>query len=129
MPLAIKVDEDLPITLTATLNAAGHDASRVFDQRMGGWKDAQLWEAVQSEERFFITADKGFGDIRRYPPGTHGGVLVLRPDDDGIRPLLELITSVLTQYALEDLVGTLAVATPRGVRIRRTTASAGDEVN
>lgn len=119
MPVKVKLDEDLPVTLTDLLNAAGYEASRVFIQGMGGWKDERLWAAIQAEGRFFITADKGFGDIRRYPPGTHAGVLVLRPDEDGIRPLLALATRVIAHYRLDDLMGTITVVTLRGVRIRR----------
>ena len=40
--------------------------------------------AIQKDERYLVTADKGFGDIRTYPPGTHHGILLLRPDEDGI---------------------------------------------
>jgi hypothetical protein len=38
---------------------------------MGGWKDASLWEAVQTDKQFLLTADKGFGDIRTHPPSLH----------------------------------------------------------
>lgn len=78
-----------------------------------------LWQAIQDEQRFLVTADKGFGNIQVYPPGTHQGVLLLRPDEDGIRPLLELLQQVLTRFRLEQLTGTVAVVTPRGVRVRR----------
>ena len=89
---------------------------------MGGWTDTRLWAAVQAEQRFLVTADKGFADIRFYTPGTHFGVLLLRPDQDGIRPVLELLERVIQNYALQDPAGTITVATPRGIRIRRTRA-------
>ena len=54
-----------------------------------------------------------------YPPGKHRGILLLRPDEDGIRPLLELLQMVLTSYSLSDLVGTTLVVTPKGIRLRR----------
>jgi predicted nuclease of predicted toxin-antitoxin system len=77
MGLAVKIDEDLPARVSDLLRSAGHQAETVVGQGMGGAKDATLWEAVQVERRLLITADKGFGDIRLYPPGTHGGVLLL----------------------------------------------------
>lgn len=117
--MRIKVDEDLPTQVIQILRAKGHDAVGVVEQDMGGWKDHELWQAVQTERRFLVTADKGFGDIRAYPPGTHQGVLLLRPDKDGIRPVLELLERVLAVYDLDFLKGTVAVATPRGLRIRR----------
>jgi hypothetical protein len=86
---------------------------------MGGWKDPDLWRAVQEEKRFLITADKGFADIRAFPPGAHLGILLLRPDEDGIRPLVDLLQRVLDSHNLEDLQGTLTVVTQRNIRIRK----------
>jgi hypothetical protein len=86
---------------------------------MDGWKDAEVWKVVQAEQRFLVTADKGFGDIRAYPPGSHAGVLILRPDEDGIRPMVELIQQTLVGYTLDVLAGTITVVTPRGIRVRR----------
>jgi predicted nuclease of predicted toxin-antitoxin system len=116
----IKVDEDIPPVAAAWLQEKGYEASTVVDQDMGGWKDSALWRAVQVDEQFLLTADKGFGDIRVYPPGTHGGVLLLRPNEDGIRPLLDLLQMVLDQVDLTQLTATVAVATPKGLRICRT---------
>ena len=116
----IKLDEDLPQSVAAVLRQAGYSCSTVLEQGKGGWKDPALWEAVQDHRQFFITADKGFGNIRRYPPGTHGGILLLRPSEDGIQPLLELVEQVLASVPnLQFLQGFLAVASPKGLRIRR----------
>ena len=120
MGLAVKVDEDLPARVADVLRSAGHQAETVVGQGTGGAKDAALWQAVQVEGRFLVTADKGFGDIRLYPPGTHGGVLLLRPDEDGVEPLLDLLRRVLEGKGLEPLRGTVTVASPRGIRIRRS---------
>ncbi len=117
--MRVKVDEDLPKQATQLLRERGFDALSVIEQGMGGFKDAPLWSAVQSEQRFMVTADKGFGDIRLFPPGTHAGILVLRPDEPGIRPLLELLEEVLAGYDLAELSGAVAVASPRSIRIRR----------
>jgi len=117
--MRVKVDEDLPSAAVHMLRDAGYDTLGAVEQGMGGWKDPALWQAVQSERRFLVTADKGFGDIRFHAPGTHAGVLLLRPDEDGIRPVVELLTQVLESYRLEVLTETVTVATPRGIRIRR----------
>lgn len=119
MPLKVVVDEDLPRQAVAILRERGYDAESVVELNWGGWKDPQLWIAIQKEERYLVTADKGFGDVRIYPPGKHFGVLLLRPDEDGIRPMIELLEKVLNTCKLEDLVGATTVATPRGIRLRR----------
>ena len=115
----VKVDEDLPRAVTQMLQDRGYEAVSVVEQGMGGWKDPALWQAVQLEQRFLVTADKGFADIRLYAPGTHAGVLLLRPDEDGIRPVIELLERVLASCDLEALTRTVIVVTPRGIRIRR----------
>ncbi len=116
----IKVDEDIPPVASIWLQERGYEASTVVDQGMGGWQDDPLWQAVQADQQFLLTADKGFGDIRLYSPGSHAGVLLLRPNEDGIRPVLNLLKMVLAQVDLVQLTGTVAVATPRGLRIRRS---------
>lgn len=117
--MKIKVDEDLPRLALQILQDAGYDALGVIDQEMGGWPDTELWHSIQAEQRLLITADKGFGDIRSYSPGTHGGVLVLRPTQDGIRPLIDLLGRVLENVELASLVGTVTIASPSNIRIRR----------
>jgi len=121
--MRIKVDEDLPQAAVRMLRDRGYDAVGTVEQGMGGWKDPALWQAVQAEGRFLITADKGFADIRSHAPGTHAGILLLRPAWDGIRPILELLERVLDNYDLETLAQAVTVATPRSIRIRRASNS------
>jgi predicted nuclease of predicted toxin-antitoxin system len=117
--MRIKVDEDLARAAVRMLRNKGYQAQSVVEQGMGGYKDPALWQDVQAEQRYLITADKGFADIRLYAPGTHAGILLLRPDQDGIGPTIELLETVLASYNLELLAGTIAVATPHGIRVRR----------
>jgi len=117
--MKIKVDEDIPPVVANWLREQGYQSSTVYEQGMSGWKDGLLWEAVQAEEQFLITADKGFGDIRFYPPGSHAGVLLLPPDENGIEPIFNLLNAVLGEVDLSELVGALSVATPPSLRVRR----------
>ena len=116
--MRIKVDEDLPTRAVELLRDSGHDAVSVMEQGLSGWKDAALWGVVQDERRLLLTADKGFADARHHPPGSHLGVLLLRPAEDGIRPVLQLLREVLAYHDLETLTGKITVATPRGIRVR-----------
>jgi predicted nuclease of predicted toxin-antitoxin system len=84
-----------------------------------GATDKRVWQAAEEEERFLVTADKGFANALVHPPGTHSGILLLRPEDDGIQPLIRLIQLVLETGGVTRLHGTVAVATPRGVRVRK----------
>ena len=49
MPLKITVDEDLPRQAVRLLQDHGYDAASVVEQGMGGWKDADLWIAIQKD--------------------------------------------------------------------------------
>ncbi len=116
--MKVKIDEDLPKNLAVILHKRGYDVETVFQQGVSGWKDPDLWKSIQEEQRFLITADKGFGDIRAYLPGTHSGILLLRPDRDGIKPVTKLLENMLEKYDLSIFSGSITVATPRGIRVR-----------
>jgi hypothetical protein len=66
-----------------------------------------------------ITADKGFADLRQHPPGSHAGVILLRPPEESRRAYLELAMAAFDRLKLDDIAGALVVVTVRGVRIRR----------
>ncbi|MEW5818139.1 MAG: DUF5615 family PIN-like protein [Spirochaetota bacterium] len=119
MTLKIKIDEDLPKGVAEAVRGVVPDTLTVIDERLSGILDPALWATVQREQRFLITGDKAFANIKRYPPGTHAGVLLLRPDEDGIPHILVLIQDVLKLGILESLGGCIAVATPRRIRVRR----------
>ncbi|MEW6668597.1 MAG: DUF5615 family PIN-like protein [Thermodesulfobacteriota bacterium] len=93
--MRIKVDEDLPRGVAEAVRGVVPDTLTVIEEDLSGILDPALWETVQKEQRFLITGDKAFANIKRYPPGTHSGVLLLRPDEDGIPQMLLLIQDVL----------------------------------
>jgi hypothetical protein len=119
MHLAVKLDEDPSPLCVPPIVAAGYAARTVHEQKSTGLSDPDLWTRVQASGELLITADKGFGDIRLYVPGTHKGILLLRPDRDSVPEYRLLIEQTLARTKLDDLVGALAVASPRGLRVRR----------
>jgi len=119
MPPQVKVDEDLPDAVASLFTAAGYAATTVRAQGWSGLQDAPLWARLQAEGRWLVTADKGFGDIRTYVPGTYVGVILLRAAIESRRRYLELAEATVCSVRLEDLAGCLVVVTPRGIRIRR----------
>ncbi|NEQ41300.1 MAG: hypothetical protein F6K40_35915 [Okeania sp. SIO3I5] len=76
--MLIKLDENLSITHANFLRNEGYDCERVTDEGLSGEDDQVVWQQVCAEGRFFITLDLDFSDIRRFPPGTHPGILLLR---------------------------------------------------
>ncbi len=129
MAVAVKLDEDLSPLVGEPLLAAGCTVLSVVEQGWSGLKDADLWSRVVSEGVFFITADKGFGDIRAYPPGAHPGILLLRPDDESLSEYRALVAGVVEEHGIESLRGATSVATPRGLRVRRCPPSDADQAS
>jgi len=119
VPLGVKLDEDLSPLVGAPLAAAGHTVATVLQQGWSGLDDVDLWSKVCAEGLLFVTADRAFGDIRTFPPGTHRGIVVLRADRESIAEYGRLVEAVLAKHDLEELVGTITVATPRSIRVRR----------
>ena len=119
MATRLKLDEDLSGMVAAPLRDLGYDVTTVVEQGWSGQKDPVLWTRMVDEGVCFVTADKGFGDLRSFPPGTHPGILVLRADRESILEYQRLLASVFEKHSLESLAGTITVASPRSVRVRR----------
>ncbi len=74
--MRIKLDENLPASLAVVLGALGHDVDTVVDEQLGGSDDLTVWQAAQQAQRFFISQDLDFSDVRQFVPGTHEGLLL-----------------------------------------------------
>ncbi|MBM3271628.1 MAG: DUF5615 family PIN-like protein [Candidatus Sericytochromatia bacterium] len=76
--MRIKIDENLPEALARGLRSLGHDVDTVPEEGMVGRDDPSVWGAAQDERRFFITQDPDFSDVRKFMPGSHHGLLLVR---------------------------------------------------
>ena len=101
------------------LQSLGYDAQLVVDQGLSGASDEAVWERVCEENRFFITLDLDFSDVRRYQPGSHPGVLLLRPETRGRQSVLQVLQRVCEEFSLQSLYRCVAVADTTKTRVRR----------
>jgi predicted nuclease of predicted toxin-antitoxin system len=115
----IKLDENLPDRLVAVLTELGHDVDSVRTQQLTGRADPEVWSAAQTAQRFLITQDLDFSDMRRYTPGTHAGLLLVRLTRPGRNALFERVSTVFQTENVEEWTGCLVVATEQKIRIRR----------
>jgi predicted nuclease of predicted toxin-antitoxin system len=115
----VKLDENIPRSARQVLIAAGHDVDTVDDEALGGASDPQVVAAAAADKRLLITLDRGLGDIRAYPPGSHAGILVLRPSDQSARTVAAALAEVVAGHDLTTLAGTVTVAQRGLLRIRR----------
>ena len=117
--MKIKLDENLHVGLAATFTAAGHDVDTVVDEVLSGADDPTVLAAATAEDRLVVTLDRGFGDVRAYPPGTHAGVLVLRLGDQALPAAQVAVAALLRAIDLDTLAGCIAVYRNGEIRVRR----------
>jgi predicted nuclease of predicted toxin-antitoxin system len=115
----IKLDENLPARLVAVLTGLGHNVDSVRTEQLTGRADPNVWSAAQAAQRFLITQDLDFSDVRRYTPGTHAGLLLVRLTRPGRNALFERVSTVFQTEKVEDWTGCLVVGTEQKIRIRR----------
>jgi len=115
----IKLDENLPDRLVAVLAGLGHNVDTVRTEQLTGRADPDVWSAAQAAQRFLITQDLDFSDVRRFTPGTHAGLLLVRLTRPGRHALFERVLTVFQTEKIEEWTGCLVVATDQKIRIRR----------
>jgi hypothetical protein len=115
--LKIKLDENIPATLSEILPQQGHDVDTVADENLTGRDDRTVWEAAQTEKRFFITQDLDFSDLRDFPPNSHGGLLLLRFRFPGRKAIKKRVKAVFTTQNVENWPGKFIVMTETKTRV------------
>jgi predicted nuclease of predicted toxin-antitoxin system len=115
--MKIKRDENLPLSLATLLNGLGHDAHTLQDELLLGHSDHEIWEAAQKESRFLITQDLDFSDLRRFAPGSHHGILLVRLRSPNRRDLIERVEELFQKENVNEWAGCFVVTTERKVRV------------
>ena len=81
--MKVKLDENIPVRLAGELTNLGHDVDTVASEGLKGRPDGDVWSASRREERFLISQDLDFSDVRQFKPGTHPGLLLVRLREPG----------------------------------------------
>ena len=117
--MKIKLDENLPVRPVAVLSGLVTMSIPSAQKQLSGRADPDVWSAAQAAHRVLITQDLDFSDMRRYTPGTHAGLLLMRLTRPGRNALFERVSTVFQTEKIEDWTGCLVVATEQKIRIRR----------
>ena len=120
--MRFKADENIPRTVVDLLVEKGHDVETVADEELVGETDLRVAAAAAREGRMVVTADRGFGDVRLYPPGSHPGILVVHARELRQSVILMLLATFLLEHHVEDFARCNVVIEPGSVRVRRPTA-------
>ena len=94
--MKFKLDENLPVSSAAILTNVGHDVDTVTDEGLVGAPDRDVVAAATAAGRILVSLDRGLGDIRAYPPGSHAGIVVLRLTDQSATSATKAVSDLAT---------------------------------
>jgi predicted nuclease of predicted toxin-antitoxin system len=122
-----KLDENLSRLLAPVLSSLGHDVTTAAEEGLLSRPDTAVAAAAKNDGRLLLTLDLEFGDLRKYPPGAHPGVILFRPRSYGPVTVNRIVGEFIRTNGLELLAGCVAVIDPDRVRVRRPD-TVGDEL-
>jgi len=117
--MRIKLDENLSRHLKPRLTAFHHDVATVADEELLGEPDVRIAAAARREHRMVLTLDVEFGNLRKYPPGTHPGIILFRPRRYEALGVARFVERFVREADLALFAGCLVVVEPTRVRVRR----------
>ncbi len=118
--MKLKLDENLSRHLKQSLEGLQHEVRTVADEGLLSQPDTIVASAAKSESRMLLTLDLEFGDLRKYPPGSHPGVILFRPRTFGPLAVNRLVEEFARETSLESLAGCVVIVEPSRIRIRRS---------
>src|SRR3972149_1137384 len=117
--MRIKLDENLPAVLVGLLHEFGHEAETSPDEGLAGREDEAIWAAAIASDRILLTQGLDFSDIRRFVPGTHPGLLLVRLDHPSRTAIMQRMHQILQTEDMEAWKGCIVVVTRHKIRVRR----------
>ena len=116
--MRLKLDENLSRHLKPVLTDLGHDVLTAADENLLSRPDTEVAAASIKEGRMLFTLDVEFADLRKYPPGTHPGIILFRPTSCGPLTVNKFIADFVRSANLEELASSVAIVDPTRVRVR-----------
>jgi predicted nuclease of predicted toxin-antitoxin system len=116
--MKLKLDENLSRHLKSSLSAYQHDVMTAADEDLLAQPDPAVAAAAKSEGRMLFTLDVEFGDLRKYAPGSHPGIILFRPKTFGPLAVNRFVETFVRDNALEPLAGCVVVVEPTRIRVR-----------
>ncbi len=114
------VDEDMSRATGRTLQAEGYTALDIRDCGLRGAKDDEIYKFAQEEKAVLLTGDKGFGNLLKFPLGSHCGILIAHfPNEISTVELNRQLLSGIVTLKEDDFFGNLIILEPGRIRIKR----------
>ncbi|MCX5807404.1 MAG: DUF5615 family PIN-like protein [Proteobacteria bacterium] len=116
--MRLKLDENLSRHLKLALENLGHDVKTAAEENLLSHPDTEIAAAANKENRILFTMDIEFADLRKYPPGSHPGIVLFRPATFGPLSVNKFIIEFVRSTDLSELESCVAIVDPAKVRVR-----------
>jgi predicted nuclease of predicted toxin-antitoxin system len=113
-----KLGENLPVSSAAILTPATTSTPSAR-RGLGGAPGPDVVAAATAAERVLISLDVGLAGIRAYPPGSPGGIVLLRLSDQSAGAVSKAISDLAAFTGTDSLTAAVAVLRRGLLRIRR----------
>jgi len=112
--MRLLADESLAGRTRRFLRSLGHDLLTLNDLGRIGVTNGEVLALAKARHAIVVAEDRGFGNLRDYPLGSHGGVIVLK-----IRSEAD-ISKALRTVPARHLAGSLLIVDRTKYRLRRS---------
>ncbi len=112
--MRILVDENIPLTTVEKLRSLGHDVVDIRGTDEEGLSDELIWNKAVSDNRLFITTDKGFVNYR---DKKHYGILIITLRKPNRNAINKHIIDAFQHYSEEQWQGLLVVMRDKAMSI------------
>lgn len=118
--LRFVVDEDMPRSTSKLLMDKGFEVLDARDCGLRGKSDAEIFNFAQREGAVILTGDLGFGNLLKFPVGSHLGIVIVHfPNEISTAELNRQISIEFDNLTEYDFKGNLIILEPSKIRIRR----------
>ncbi|MEN3054920.1 MAG: DUF5615 family PIN-like protein [Candidatus Methanosuratincola petrocarbonis] len=92
-------DECTFVQTVRLMRDLGCEVQRIQELGMTGAEDPVVFRKAQEMGAVLVTNDKGFGDIRDFPPSSHHGVIVLKmlPEPGAVQAVHRVLRGLLEE--------------------------------
>jgi len=118
--LKFLIDENMPRSTAEALKKIGYDTMDVRDCKLSGKSDEEVFKYAQNEKAVILTADRGFGNILRFPLGNHNGIIIANfPNEMSTVEMNSHLVRQIQSLSEEKIIGGLVIIDSNKVRTRK----------
>lgn len=118
--MTLLADESLAGRTRRFLREAGHTVLTVSELHRIGATNGEIVSLATTHGAILVTEDRGVGDLRTFPLGSHHGVIVLKtPGAEPLDAVHRNLREALRTITPEQLRGSLLIIDRNKFRLRR----------